>query len=445
MSTPRKLLRIIRPFQEFFHTEALGGLLLLAFTILALLWANSPWAANYSSLWQTKLTFGVGSFELSKPLLLWINDGLMAIFFFLVGLEIKREILVGELASIRKATLPIAAALGGVLVPAIIYSLINAGGEGARGWGIPLATDIAFALGVMALLGKRIPDTLKVLLTALAIADDITAVLIIVVFYTSEIVWGSLAIGFGFLLLLLIANRLHIRHGLIYAILGVGLWLALLKSGVHATVAGILLAMMIPARTAINPSEFLQNSRENLDIFEEAEEAGESIMTNEIRQAAVYELDKASKGVQSPLQRMEHALHSWVAFFIMPVFALANAGVALGQDFDTGLTQPITLGVILGLLVGKPLGITLASWLAVRIRLADKPDDIRWWHIHGMGWLAGIGFTMALFIAGLAFEDRQQLSQAKAGIMVASLLSGLIGSFILSRIAPVRAVASDVT
>ncbi len=434
MQTKVSLSRLLRPFQEFAHTEALGGVLLFACALIALIWANSPWSESYSTLWETKLTIGAGSFELSKSLLHWINDGLMAIFFFVVGLEIKREVLVGELASRRKAALPIAAALGGVLVPALIYILFNAGGAGASGWGIPIATDIAFALGVMALLGNRVPDSLRIFLTALAIVDDITGVLIIAIFYTSDIAWISLMIGFGFLGALFIANRLHFRHPLIYTILGIGLWLAFLKSGVHATIAGILLAMTIPARTVINPKEFLQRSREKLDIFESADKDSDSILKNETQQSAIHALDVASKQVQAPLQRMEHALHPWVAFFIMPIFALANAGVSLSGNGE--VINSVTTGIVFGLLLGKPIGITLASWLAIRGKIADKPADIGWWHIHGMAWLAGIGFTMALFIAGLAFEGSAYLTAAKIGIIAASVLAGIIGTTILSRIAP---------
>jgi len=441
---PPAFARILRPFQEFVRLEASGGIILLACTIVALVWANSPFADSYVGLWQTRVTFNVGSvFELSKPLLLWINDGLMAIFFFVVGLEIKREVLVGELASFRQAALPIAAAIGGVAAPAILYTLLNAGGEGAAGWGIPIATDIAFALGVMALLGDRVPTSLKVFVTALAIVDDITAVLVIALFYTAQIDWTSLLIGFALLGALVAANRLGVRRPLIYALLGIALWVAFLKSGVHATVAGVLLAMTIPARNLIDPDDFLRRSRNYLDHFEAASDGGASVLVNQDRQAAVHALEVATEQVQAPLQRMEHALHSWVAFFIMPVFALANAGVSLGDATDAGVTNPITLGVILGLVIGKPLGITAASWLAVRARIADIPTDIGWKQLHGASWLAGIGFTMSLFIAGLAFGESQLLSMAKVGILVASLVAGVVGWVLLSRTRAVEVVSVE--
>lgn len=431
--------RLLRPFQEFARIEASGGILLLVCTVVALAWANSPWAGTYFSLWQTKLTVGFGEFVLSKPLLLWINDGLMAIFFFVVGLEIKREVLVGELDSVRKAALPMAAALGGVIVPASIYITINAGTPGSSGWGIPMATDIAFALGVLALLGQRVPLALNVFLTALAIVDDIVAVLVIALFYTAQISWVSLAIGAGFLVALVAVNWAGARHPLVYALLGIGLWLAFLKSGVHATVAGVLLAMTIPSRARINTDEFLAQSRAVLDEFERAGESGQSVLTNADRQDALHALETTCERVAAPMQRLEHALHPWVTFAIMPVFALANAGVALGGDLSAALTNSISLGIIVGLVVGKQAGISLFSWLAVKSRLATRPDEVTWQHVYGASWLGGIGFTMSLFIAGLAFGDSPLLDSAKIGILAASLMAGVIGWFILNRTPPSRA------
>ena len=423
--------RILLPFEEFVHAEASSGLLLLLCAAVALIWANSPWTNAYTDAWQTKLTIGLGSFVLAKPLLLWINDGLMALFFFVVGLEIKREVLVGELSSPRQAALPMTAALGGVLAPATIYIALNAGNAAARGWGIPMATDIAFALGIMALLGKRVPVGLKVFLTALAIVDDIVAVLVIAFFYTSTISWVSLAAGAGFLFVLLVANRIGVRSPIVYAVLGVGLWLAFLLSGVHATVAGVLLAMTIPARTRINTGEFLSQSRAILDEFEGAERPGTSVLTNKEQRAAVQSLETACQHAESPMQRLEHALHPWVAFVIMPLFALANAGVSLSSDLSTALTHPVTLGVMAGLVLGKPLGVTLFAWLAVRSGIADVPTGVTWRQIHGAGWLAGMGFTMSLFIANLAFGDTPLLTTAKVGILTASFVAGTIGWIIL--------------
>jgi NhaA family Na+:H+ antiporter len=429
--------RIVRPFQEFARVEASGGILLLISTAVALAWANSPWAGSYNSLWQTKLTIGLGGFALSKPILLWINDGLMSAFFFVVGLEIKREMLVGELASPRKAALPIVAALGGMLVPAGIYTAFNVGKAGAPGWGIPMATDIAFALGVLTLLGKRIPIALKVFLTTLAIADDIGAVLVIALFYTSEISWVNLAVGAGFLIALIGANRAGIRSPLVYALLGIGgLWLAFLLSGVHPTIAGVLSAMTIPARSRINTDQFTARSRAILDEFERAGEGGEHVLTNEDRQAALQALETACEHVETPLQRLERALHPWVTFAIMPLFALANAGVALGGGLSQGLINPVSLGVATGLVIGKQVGITLFSWLAVRSGLAAMPAGVAWRHIYGAGWLGGIGFTMSLFIAGLAFGDTPLLPVAKVGILTASLIAGMVGWTILRGASP---------
>ena len=421
--------RLMGPIQVFIHQETSGGILLLACAVLALIWANSPWSESYVSLWQTNFTVSLGAFVLSKPILLWINDGLMAIFFFVVGLEIKREVLVGELASLKQAALPFAAALGGMIFPAFIYLVFNRGSEGASGWGIPMATDIAFALGVLALLGNRAPLALKVFLTALAIVDDLGAVLVIALFYTAEITWASLGVAAVILGLLGLANLLGVRHPLVYAVLGLGLWVAFLKSGIHATIAGVLLAMTIPSRTRLNSMEFAARSRRILHSFEQATSGQEEL--TELQQSALSALETACEQAETPLQRLEHALHPWVSFFIMPVFALANAGIALGGDFLSLLGHPISLGITAGLLIGKQVGITAFVWLAVRTNLAELPQGVSWGQIYGASWLAGIGFTMSLFIAGLAFGDLSALGSAKFGILTASLIAGVVGWFIL--------------
>lgn len=413
--------------------EASGGILLLVATAAALIWANSPWAASYTSLWQTKLTVGAGDFVLSKPILLWINDGLMAVFFFVVGLEIKREFLVGELASVKSAALPMAAALGGIVVPAGIYLAINAGKESASGWGIPMATDIAFALGILALLGDRVPLVLKVFLTALAIVDDIAAVLVIAVFYTAEISGSALAVGGGALVLLIAVNALGVRRPLVYLVGGLILWLAFLKSGVHPTVAGVLLALTIPARPRIDAPKFLRRARRLLDEFEQKDPDSSEILTSEARQAAVLTLEQACEEVETPLQRFEHGLLPWVKIVIMPLFALANAGVALRSESLAGLLHPASVGVAAGLVLGKPIGIFLFAWLAVRLRLAALPAGMTWSRLLGLGLLGGIGFTMSIFIAGLAFETAQLLDLAKAAVLGASLLAGLTGFLLLRR------------
>ena len=423
--------RIVRPIKDFAKFEASGGILLICCTVIALVWANSPWAGSYFHLWHTELVFGFGSARLAKPLEFWINDGLMAVFFLLVGLEIKREMLVGELASFQKAALPIAAALGGMLVPALFYALLNRGGQGVSGWGIPMATDIAFALGVLALLGDRVPASLKVFLAALAIADDIGAVLVIAVFYTAKISWISLAVGGAFLAALVAMNRGGARHPLIYALLGIGLWLAFLQSGVHATVAGVLLAMTIPVRTRIEGREFLACSETHLARFRSAEEAGETIPASSTKLHALEAIESVCERAQSPLQRFEHALAPWIKHFIMPVFALANAGVVLGGGV-AAIVAPISLGVICGLVLGKPIGIAALSWLATRIGMAALPSGVGWRQILGVGMMGGIGFTMSLFVAALAFGNGLELETAKVGILTASAVSGMAGALLLS-------------
>jgi NhaA family Na+:H+ antiporter len=425
---PQPVDRLLAPFREFSAREASGGVLLMGAALIALIWANSPFADSYDSLWLTTFTIGTGEFAISKSLHLWINDGLMAIFFLVVGLEIKREVLVGELASARRAILPIAAAVGGAVLPAILF-LVIAGGdpEAARGWGVPMATDIAFALGVLALLGSRVPIGLRIFLTALAIVDDLLAVLVIAIFYTSEVTLPALGAAAVILGALVIANRLGVRRPIVYALLGVALWVAVLQSGIHATVAGVLLAMTIPARTRIDPADFLERARGFIADF--GSEPGED--PDEEHHAALWELEDLTESAQAPMLRMEHALHPWVAFLIVPLFALANAGVRIGGDLLATATEPVVLGIVLGLVVGKQVGITLAAWLVVRAGLADLPGGVTWRHIYGAAWLGGIGFTMSLFIADLAFGDLQTLALAKIGILAASILAGLGGYLIL--------------
>jgi NhaA family Na+:H+ antiporter len=430
---PPRIEQIALPFQEFVKTESFSGILLIAFMLVALIWANSPWSASYESLWQTQVNVSFGSFKIDKPLLLWINDGLMAVFFFVVGLEIKRELLVGELSSLRQALFPIAAALGGMFVPAAFYLILNANGPGESGWGIPMATDIAFALGILALLGKRAPLSLKIFLTAVAIVDDIGAVLVIALFYTEKIVWASLTAAAVIFVALMALNRMGVRKPLPYALLGIALWVAFLKSGVHATVAGVLLAMTIPASTIIDRRGFLERAREYLDRFEEEGIRNGNSFTTKKQRALLQGIEDCTQGVEAPLQRLEHTLHPWVAYFIMPVFALANAGVDLRTDILAALVNPITLGIIFGLVFGKQIGITFMAWLVTRIGLSKKIDGVTWRQIYGASMLAGIGFTMSLFISNLAFSDPVMLTNAKVGILVASFVSAGLGWIVLSR------------
>lgn len=426
---------IVEPFQSFIHTESAGGILLLGATIAAMVWANSPWAATYQEFWSTPVSLAVGSHTLTETLIEWINDGLMAMFFFVIGLEIKREILVGELASWRQATLPLAAALGGSILPALLYAGFNTGTENARGWGIPMATDIAFSLGILSLLGARVPLALKVFLTALAIADDLMAVLVIALFYTSTISWTSLVVGAVFLALLISANWAGVRHTLVYSILGIGgLWLAFLLSGVHATIAGVLAAMTIPARPRLSVPEFLAKGRALLQRFEQVVSPDQPPLANLEGSRIARRMKTVVTHVETPLQQLEHALHPWVTVVVMPVFALANAGVSIHSDIGAMLLNPVALGVCIGLLVGKPAGIMLSAWLATRCGIAALPEAVSWPQLGAVGVLAGIGFTMSLFIAGLAFDAGSSLLSAKAGIVLGSTMAGLIGWLLLRNI-----------
>ena len=433
-SSPALIQRVLRPFHQFAHTESSGGVVLLLCTAVALIWANSPWAASYFHLWELPFAIGFADAELRLSLHAWINDGLMAVFFLLVGLEIKREVLVGELASLKRAAFPIAAAIGGMLVPALGYVMFNIGTPELHGWGIPMATDIAFALGILAMLGSRAPVGLKVFLAALAIVDDIGAVLVIALFYSGTLSLTALAAAGVVLILLVISNASGVRHAAVYSILGVLLWLAVHESGIHATVAGVLLAMTIPARTRIDPGEFLERGRGILQEFaDNGVTDADNVLTSPAQQEAIHALESVAEDAQAPLLKMEDKLHGVVAFGIMPLFALANAGVALAGA-GSAFGSPVTLGVIVGLVFGKPIGITLFAWIAWRMGIASMPG-VNWRQVHGVGWLAGIGFTMSLFIASLAFDSAVSLDSAKIGILTGSVIAGTVGWILLSRAA----------
>jgi NhaA family Na+:H+ antiporter len=423
--------KLIRPFKEFTRAEASSGILLIICTVIALIWANTGLSESYFHLWHTKISVGVENFKLDYSLHHWINDGLMAVFFFVVGLEIKREFLVGELSTARQAILPVAAAIGGMVIPALIYIIFNAGGNGESGWGIPMATDIAFVIGLMALLGSNVPTNLKIFITALAIADDIGAVLVIAFFYTAQLSLTALAIAAGVYLILFIANRLGVRNLLFYIVFGLALWMAFLLSGIHATVAGVLLAFVVPATSRYNTKDFLVNGKELLEEFDLEGEEGPNVLANEERQNIVQTLESTCVKVLTPLQRFEHSLNPWVSFFIMPVFALANAGVPLQEDFFESLVNEVSIGIIAGLFIGKQIGIFFFSWLAVKMNIASLPSKVNWRHIYGAGILAGIGFTMSLFITNLAFTSEELTNIAKVGILAASLLSGVVGYMVL--------------
>lgn len=426
--------RVTRPIQKFIQQEKSGGIVLGISVIIALILANTPLAEGYFSFLSQKFGFqfnGETYFKLS--ILHWINDGLMAIFFFVVGLELKREMVGGELSNLRKALLPIVAALGGMLVPALIYISLNPTGEPGNGWGIPMATDIAFALGVLYLLGNRIPLSIKVFLMALAIIDDLGAVLVIALFYTSEISLISLAIGLGLVLVMFIANRMGVRNVVFYAILGIlGVWVAFLLSGVHATIAAVLAAFTIPSDVRIKENTYVKKVQDYLAQFK-AVDPNDKIPTLTNEQLHILEnIQEATHQAMTPLQRLEYAMHPMVTFLILPIFALANAGVSLAIDPEHLFSTHVALGVTLGLLVGKVVGIFGFTSLAVRLKIAPMPSGMTGRNLLGIAFLGSIGFTMSLFITSLAFQTEDYMNQAKIGIFTASIIGGILGYLVLS-------------
>lgn len=418
------------PFQRFIQTESAGGILLLISATAALAFANSPWAGVYNRFWSTPFGVSMPDHALSLTLHEWINSGFMAVFFLLVGLEIKRQLVAGELSSPRQAALPIAGALGGMILPAGIYLLVNHGGAAARGWGIPMATDIAFALGTLALVAPRLPIGVKVFLTALAIVDDMGAVIVIAFFYTSGLDWT--AVSFAVLALggLVALNLSRVGRLPPYLALGVVLWFFIHQSGIHSTIAGVLLALTIPTRTRINAAEFSTEARSLLDEFDRTETGDLLVLTSRGQQDALFSLGDASKGVTAPLLRLEQALHTLSAFVIMPVFAFANAGISIGAS---ALDWRVVLGILFGLTVGKPLGIMAVARGAVAAKAAALPNHVGWKDLHGCAWLGGLGFTMSLFIATLAFGGTPLLDSAKVGILAGSIVSGLVGAVVVRR------------
>ncbi len=422
--------KVLSPFQRFIQIESLSGILLLSATIIALVWANSAWGDAYQSLWQYKIGFYSDKFALSKPLILWINDGLMAVFFFLIGLEIKREFLIGELNSIKKISFPILGALGGMLVPVFFFFILNQNPETTKAWGIPMATDIAFSLAVLNALGKRVPLSLKLFLTAFAIVDDLGAVMVIALFYSGSIHLNLLIIAavlLGFLYVL--AYRGYYARFLIF-ILGVAVWLLFLKSGIHPTLAGILLAFAIPIRQKIQTTKFVDNLLEITNKIKNAEVLAEPILSKE-QIEHIDDLEDWTDKFQSPLQHLEHRLHNWVAYFVIPVFALANAGVVISSD--VALDFALVGNIIICLVLGKSIGISAVILGAKKIKLIAIPKDISNRHIVGVSFLAGIGFTMAIFIGSLALGDMPAyIDSAKIGILVGSLISATVGYFILA-------------
>jgi NhaA family Na+:H+ antiporter len=433
----RPLALALTPLESFVSTSVSGIGLLLLGTLLAVIAANSPLADLYEHFWETEFTIGViDGVGVTTSLRHWVNDGLMALFFFIVGLEIKREVLVGEMRSPRQAALPISAAVGGALIPALIYLAINYGGPAAHGWGIPMATDTAFSLGVVSLLGSRVRPLLLVFLTAFAIVDDILAVAVIAIFYTAQLNWIWLVVAVLLLIALGVANFAGFHAWPIYAFVGLVIWYAVYKSGVHATFAGVLVAMTVPARSWINPSEFLVRARQAIADFEAACFIAPSILSNEPQQQATQQLEKLCEEVETPMTHFQHRLNPWVAYGILPIFAFANAGIPLLHGLGEAFTSRETWGVIAGLVIGKPVGIVLFSWLAVRIGIAVKPRAIAWPHVAGVGVLGGIGFTISLFVSELAFRDHDVADAARVGILFGSITAGVLGYLVLSAVLP---------
>jgi NhaA family Na+:H+ antiporter len=414
--------RLTRPVAQFMHIEASSGFVLLACTLAALILANSPLGEGFLDFWDTPVSFEFGDVALRHSLQHWVNDALMAVFFFLVGLEVKRELVLGELRDPRRAALPIAAALGGMVAPALIYLLLIGDGPARRGWGIPMATDIAFVVGCMAVLGRRIPSGLRVLLLTLAIADDIGAILVIAVGYSDGVHMGMLGAGAAGIALVALLSRLGVRSFGVYTVVGVAIWWCFHASGVHATIAGVILGLQTPARSTLDRTAL---GRFLTTIDEPARGVGD-----------VQRLMRVARETVSPLDYLMAALHAWVGFVILPVFALANAGVRLDAS---ALTHPLALAVGAGLLLGKPLGIVAVSWAAVRLRISSLPAGVSWSLLAAGGCLAGIGFTMAIFIAGLALEGRL-LDTAKVGILAGSAISAVVGMALIYRLAPLPAV-----
>ena len=428
--------KISTPFEHFLHAQTTTGIILMVMTILALILANTPLVDAYTHFFHTNIDFNVGSWKLSHSVHHWINDGLMSIFFFLIGLEIKREVSIGELSDIKVAILPILAAIGGMIFPALIYFSINNGGIGVNGWGIPMATDIAFAISALVLLGKRIPTTLITFLIALAIVDDLGAVLVIAIFYTEQINMLPLILSLSSFVILIAFNRLGIHKVFPYFIVGSLVWFFMLESGVHATIAGVLVALSIPSKPKQTPKKFTENVRKLLNDYDKYP-INTNHMMHEKQKAILLRLKDTIDNIGTPADRLEHGLHLPISLIIIPLFALANAGITI--EFDSiinTIIQPVSFGIIVGLILGKVLGIFGVSWLAIKLKIAKLPEKSTMSQIFGVSFLGGIGFTMSIFVADLAFINNTELIfQAKIGVLIASIFAGLAGFFRLKYVA----------
>ena len=430
--TPRRPVRsaIVQPLQHFLHTEAASGVFLLAAALTALAWANSGAAGAYDSLWRMEVGVEAGPLHLVESLRDWVNDLLMAFFFFVVGLEIKRELVLGDLRDPRAAALPMIAALGGMVAPALLYLAFNVGGPGNNGWGVPMATDIAFAVGVLALVGRRAPSALKVFLLTLAVADDLGAIAVIALFYTRDLAPLWLLVAAGTVGVIVVLQRLGVRRYVPYVVAAAVLWLAIFESGVHATIAGVVLGFLTPSRPLHPPEAVSSLAERHLERLQENPPDG---IADENEQATLLEVARLAREGVSPLARLESMLHPWTSFLVLPLFALANAGVRLGEGgLAAAMGEPVTLGIVAGLVLGKPLGIMAASFITVKLGLGALPRACGWLEMAGVGMLAGVGFTVAIFIAGLAFTDPALADAAKVGILVASVLAGVFGAAFLA-------------
>jgi NhaA family Na+:H+ antiporter len=420
LASERALARLVgRPVARFLEVEAAGGILMVVATVAALVWANSPWSASYHTLWETELAIEVGPFHLAEHLSHWVNDGLMAVFFFVVGLEIKRELVSGQLSDMRDAALPIIAAFGGMVVPAAIFTVMNLGGDGLDGWGVPMATDIAFAVGVLTLLGDRVPSSLKVFLLGLAIADDIGAIVVIAIFYTEGLSLRWLAGAAAGLAVVVLMRRIRIWYAPLYLVVGVVVWYCTLESGIHATIAGVALGLLTPARPLMHQIE--------------ADAIAARLSTDpQVTAEEVHEIEFELRASVPVAERLELGLLPWTSYVVIPVFALANAGIPLsGEAIGDAFTSRVTLGVVLGLVVGKLVGISGITWLAVRLGVGRLPEGVRWRQMIGMAAVAGIGFTVAIFVAGLAYDVPALQDEAKIGVLAASLLAAALGAAII--------------
>jgi len=424
-----KAINIIKePINRFIRLETSSSIILFSVTIISLVLANSPLSDQFLGFWKKYITFSFPGLELSKPIYKWINDGLMAVFFFLIGLEIKREILTGELSHIKKASLPLFAAIGGMVIPAVLFTVLNTGNAGGEGWGIPMAADIAFSLGILTLLGSRVPSGMKVFLMAFAIIDDLGAVLVIAFFYSSDLIWANIFIGLGIVAVLMLLSRLNYYSKYIFFVAGVIVWILFLKSGIHATIAGVLLALTIPLRRKTDTRSFYERGKQLLDDFlEECNLNEQKTVLSKKQLHAIDDLQELTENTTSPLQHLEHALHGWVSYVIMPVFAFANAGVIFSFGGDSNLA--LSMNIALSMVIGNVIGIFASSWLAIKFDIAELPENVNFKQLAGVSFLGGLGFTMSLFINNLAYSDAALIDSAKMGILLGSMVAGLLGYF----------------